>query len=133
MQPLMDTDSEELMVQGIATGVAAFEQLLTESELQRTQIDRTICHQVGVRHRAAMLESMGLPIDRDSATFDQLGNTGSVALPLTLAAAASRGELKTGDQVAMLGIGSGINSVMMSATWGETAVVGNISDLSSPL
>jgi 3-oxoacyl-[acyl-carrier-protein] synthase-3 len=133
MQPLMDTDSEELMAQGIATGVAAFEQLLAESGLDRSQIDRSICHQVGARHRSAMLESMGLPIDRDSATFDRLGNTGSVALPLTLAAAATRGELVAGDQVALLGIGSGINSVMMSAVWGQTAVMGNIGALNEPL
>ena len=129
MQPLMDTDSEELMIQGIATGVAAFDRLLGESGLQRGQIDRSICHQVGARHRVAMLESMGLPLEKDSATFDRLGNTGSVALPLTLAAAAARGELKRGDQVALLGIGSGINSVMMSAKWGQTTVNGNISEL----
>ncbi|MDA8745340.1 3-oxoacyl-ACP synthase III [Rubripirellula amarantea] len=130
MQPLMETDSEELMIQGIATGVAAFERLLSESRLARDQIDCSLCHQVGARHRVAMLEAMQLPIDRDSATFDQLGNTGSVALPLTLASAAARGDLKSGDQIAMLGIGSGINSVMMTAKWGRTAIAGNISDLS---
>lgn len=129
MQPLMDTDSEELMVQGIATGVAAFERLLGESGLTRSQIDRSLCHQVGARHRVSMLEAMGLPIDRDSATFDKLGNTGSVALPLTLAAAQSRGELETGSSIAMLGIGSGINSVMMSARWGHTHLAGNIGEL----
>ena len=117
------------MIQGIATGVAAFDRLLDESGLQRTDIDRSICHQVGARHRASMLEAMGLPVQKDSATFDRLGNTGSVALPLTLAAAAARGEIVPGDQVAMLGIGSGINSVMMSATWGDTRVGGNICDL----
>lgn len=126
MQPLMDTDSEELMAQGIATGTAAFEQLLSESGWDRPSINRSICHQVGARHRTEMLKSMGLPMQHDSATFDKLGNTGSVALPLTLAAAASRGELKPGDQVAMLGIGSGINSVMLAATWGKTAVSGNL-------
>lgn len=129
MQPLMDTDSEELMAQGIATGAAAFKRLLAESSQSRDEIDRSICHQVGARHRVAMLEAMGLTIQRDSATFDQLGNTGSVALPLTLAAAATRGELNPGDQVAMLGIGSGINSVMMTAKWGRTAIAGNIGQL----
>lgn len=131
MQPLMDTDSERLMAEGIATGVSALEQLLAESTWQREQIDRTICHQVGARHRAAMLNAMGLPIERDIATFDELGNTGSVALPLTLAAAVQRGELKKGDQVAMLGIGSGINSVMIAATWGETGVRGNLGQLAT--
>ena len=55
-----------------------------------------------------------------------LGTTGSVALPLTLAAAGTRGDLKNGDQIALLGIGSGINSVMLAATWGDTAIAGEI-------
>ena len=85
-----------------------------------------ICHQVGVRHQAAMLEAMGLPIERDFATYPVLGNTGSVALPLTLATAAAGGAVAPGDRVALLGIGSGINSVMLGATWGQTVVRGNL-------
>lgn len=126
MTPLMDTDSERLMAEGIATGAAAFDRLLEESTWTRSTITRTVCHQVGSRHRVAMLEAMGLSQDNDSITFPFLGNTGSVALPLTLAAAAKRGDLSSGDQVAMLGIGSGINSVMIAAKWGDTKVSGNI-------
>jgi 3-oxoacyl-[acyl-carrier-protein] synthase-3 len=73
-----------------------------------------------------MLDAFGLSPERDSVTFDRLGNTGSVALPLTLAAAATRNELNAGDRVAMLGIGSGINSVMLAAHWNETPVAGNL-------
>lgn len=128
MQPLMQTDSERLMAEGIATGVAGFEQLLNESGWEREEIDRSVCHQVGTRHREAMLAAMRLPVDRDSVTFPQLGNTGSVALPLTLATAARRGEINRGDQVAMLGIGSGINSVMIGAEWRGTRVEGTLPD-----
>ncbi len=129
MQPLMDTDSERLMAEGIATGASALEQLLAQSNWRRDQVDRSICHQVGSRHRTAMLHAMGLPVERDSVTFPELGNTGSVALPLTLAAAVERSELTAGDRVALLGIGSGINSVMIAATWGDTRVQGNIGQL----
>jgi 3-oxoacyl-[acyl-carrier-protein] synthase-3 len=129
MQPLMDTDSERLMAEGIATGKAAFEHLLTETGWRRDQLDRTVCHQVGARHRISMLDAMGLDADRDSVTFPKLGNTGSVALPLTLAAAAVNGELTTGDRLALLGIGSGINSVMLASRWGRTAVAGNVDSL----
>lgn len=132
MQPLMDTDSEKLMAEGITTGQLAFERLLEESGWDRQQIDRTICHQVGIRHRSGMLAAMGLETARDSITFPVLGNTGSVALPLTLAAAASAGELNAGDRVAMLGIGSGINSVMLAATWGQTRVGGDLQQLARP-
>jgi 3-oxoacyl-[acyl-carrier-protein] synthase-3 len=129
MQPTMDTDSERLMAEGIATGQAAFERLLIETGWRRDQIDRTVCHQVGARHRTGMLTAMGLEEGRDSITFPLLGNTGSVALPLTLAAASVGGELTVGDRLAWLGIGSGINSVMLASRWGRTAVAGNLATL----
>jgi 3-oxoacyl-[acyl-carrier-protein] synthase-3 len=129
MQPLMDTDSERLMAEGIQTGVSAFEKLKVDWDHDNSQIDRTVCHQVGGRHREAMLEAMQLDLLSDCITFPKLGNTGSVALPLTVANAANSGEIQSGDQVAMLGIGSGINSVMLGATWGTTAVAGNIGEL----
>ena len=113
------------MAEGIATGVAALNELLQQSSWTRDQIDRSVCHQVGSRHRIGMLEAMQLPETNDSVTFPALGNTGSVALPLTVAAAAATGELSAGDRTAMLGIGSGINSVMIAAKWGETAIAGD--------
>ncbi|MFK8113942.1 MAG: 3-oxoacyl-ACP synthase III [Rubripirellula sp.] len=131
MQPLMDTDSEKLMAEGIATGVNAFDQLLDEWRHERSGIERTVCHQVGSRHREAMLAAMSLPIENDTVSFPQLGNTGSVALPLTLGLAAISGDLKPEDRVAMLGIGSGINSVMLGTKWGEPAIGGNLSELLS--
>lgn len=131
MQPMMDTDSETLLHEGIATGAAAFAKFLPESGWTREQIDRTVCHQVGGKHRAMMLEALGLPLEKDHATFPWTGNTGAVALPITLADAAHRGVLRRGDQVALLGIGSGINSVMAAVRWDETAVVGNFPELAT--
>ncbi len=126
MQPLMETDSEKLLHEGIATGVQNLELFLQQSAWSREMIEHTVCHQVGGKHRSLMLQALGLPIERDTATFPWLGNTGSTALPLALAFAARNGEVKPGNRLAMLGIGSGINSVMIGATWGQTAVSGNL-------
>lgn len=126
MMPLMETDSEKLMAEGIATGVAGLRNLLTESGWSTDNVDRTVCHQVGSRHRVEMLSAMGLPTDTDLMTFPYLGNTGSVALPLTLAAAAQHQQVAIGDRFALLGIGSGINSVMLSGTWQDTRAETNL-------
>jgi 3-oxoacyl-[acyl-carrier-protein] synthase-3 len=67
-----------------------------------------------------------MPLDRDVATLPWLGNTGSVALPLTLAAAAAWGKLQAGMRVGLFGIGSGINSVMVGCHWESTRVAGNL-------
>lgn len=123
-QPLMATDSTELLNQGVQTGVDTFEDFLRESQWTREAIDRTVCHQVGVAHRKLMLESLGLSVERDFVTFPWLGNTGSAALPITAARAAEEGQLLAGNRVALLGIGSGINCVMLACEWGQTPVRG---------
>jgi len=42
---------------------------------------------------------------------------GTVSLPLTAGLAVDRGEIKTGDRVAFLGIGSGLNCLMLGWEW----------------
>jgi 3-oxoacyl-[acyl-carrier-protein] synthase-3 len=128
MAPLMDTDSEKLMAEGVAAGVENFEAFLAESGWSRDSIDRTVCHQVGSRHRQTMLAAMGLTDQTDAVTFPWLGNTGSVALPLTLADAVSRQSITAGQSVGMFGIGSGINSLMIGCRWGQTPVLGFVEE-----
>ena len=115
--PLMTTDSERLMVEGIATGVDTFRDFLIATGWNREQLQRTFCHQVGSTHRKLMLESLGLSAENDFATLEWLGNTGSAALPTTMAIGIEKGFVQAGQKVGMLGIGSGINSVMIGVEW----------------
>jgi 3-oxoacyl-[acyl-carrier-protein] synthase-3 len=119
---LMRTDSEALLKQGLAAGAETFADFLNASGWSREQAPKSICHQVGGTHRRLMLESLGLQPDRDYATFPWLGNTGSVALPITLALAAESGFLEPQDRVALLGIGSGINCLMLAVDWQRSLV-----------
>ncbi len=122
MRPLMSTDSERLMAEGIKTGVATFARFLSDTRWQRSDIHHSFCHQVGAAHRKLMLESLGLPEANDFTTFQWLGNTGSAALPVTLAAGLQQGQVQAGENIALLGIGSGINCLMVGATWNESRV-----------
>lgn len=122
--PLMQTDSEALMREGIATGVATFKQFLEAADWSGDDLQKTFCHQVGSTHRKLMLESLDLDPARDFATLDWLGNTGSVALPITMALGLERGFVEPQEHVGMLGIGSGINSVMLAVEWHKTLVAG---------
>ncbi len=129
MMPLMETDSEALMLQGIETGRETFERFLIHLGWIRSQIDQTVCHQVGSVHRKLMLESIGMDGDRDYTTFPWLGNTGSAALPITFAQNIVDGRLNAGQQVAMLGIGSGINCLNLGVSMGETRSQGVETDV----
>ncbi len=122
LETLMKTDSEELLRRGIAAGAQTFDRFLAATGWESDDIDRTFCHQVGVAHRKLMFESLGLDPTIDFATLETLGNTGAVALPITMAMGAEQGRLKKDDRVAMLGIGSGINCLMLAVEWQNSPV-----------
>ncbi|MBX3432669.1 MAG: 3-oxoacyl-ACP synthase III [Pirellulales bacterium] len=117
LETFMHTDSELLLREGVAAGQATFGEFLSEVGWERGDIDRTICHQVGIAHRKLLFEQLELDSTIDYSTFEMLGNTGAAALPSALAMAAEAGFLQEGQHVALLGIGSGINCQMLGVEW----------------
>ena len=114
---VMVTDASSVLTQGVALGRQTWQKLLETLQWQVSDVDRVICHQVGSGHRKSILESLGLDFTRDFNTFEYLGNMGTVALPITLATADEQGFLSPGDRVGLLGIGSGLNCIMLGVQW----------------
>jgi 3-oxoacyl-[acyl-carrier-protein] synthase-3 len=110
----MQTDSEQLLLAGVALARETWNDF---SQEHGGEFDRFICHQVGSVHRRKLYETLGLDLAKDFSTFETLGNTGSVALPATLAAAVAAGAVREGDRVGLLGIGSGLNCLMLALEW----------------
>jgi 3-oxoacyl-[acyl-carrier-protein] synthase-3 len=107
----MQTDSEALLKLGVQLAQNNWQKFLHYTQLQSTDFTHTICHQVGQRHRSLLYQTLGLDMEKDFSTFSFLGNTGSVALPLTLSLAVEKNIIH--GKTALLGIGSGISSSMM--------------------
>jgi 3-oxoacyl-[acyl-carrier-protein] synthase-3 len=110
----MQTDSEQLLLAGVALARETWGDFTAE---QGSSFARFVCHQVGSVHRRKLYETLGLDLAKDFSTFETLGNTGSVALPATLAAALDAGAVREGDRVGLLGIGSGLNCLMLALEW----------------
>lgn len=113
----METDSEQLLIAGVEVAKQTWQRFEQETGWGRTTPDHFVCHQVGSTHRRKLYETVGLDLAKDFSTFATLGNTGSAALPTALALAADQGVLKSGQKAALLGIGSGINSLMLAVEW----------------
>lgn len=113
----METDSEQLLVAGVEVARETWRKFEQETGWNRATPDHIICHQVGSMHRRKLYETVGLDLAKDFSTFETLGNTGSAALPTALALAVDRGVVKPGHKAALLGIGSGINSLMLAVEW----------------
>lgn len=114
---VMETDAAEVLKNGVQLGHQTWKDLLGALQWRADEVTKVICHQVGGGHRSAMLAALGLTEDKDYATYEYLGNSGTVALPLTAAMAAEQGFLTAGDRVAFLGIGSGLNCLMLGWEW----------------
>jgi len=64
-----------------------------------------------------LFETLHLDKSKGFSSVEYLGNIGPVSLPITLAIAIDDGRLNAGDQVTMLGIGSGLSSIMLGVKW----------------
>ncbi|MFH2202816.1 MAG: 3-oxoacyl-ACP synthase III [Elusimicrobiota bacterium] len=113
----MSTDSVSVLENGVRLGTATWKALLKNLEWTAQSVDKVICHQVGSGHKDSILKTLGLAPEKDFSTFEYLGNIGTVSLPLTAALAEEREFLAPGDKVAFMGIGSGLNCMMLGWEW----------------
>ncbi|MFY9331335.1 MAG: 3-oxoacyl-ACP synthase III [Candidatus Nanopelagicales bacterium] len=109
----MRTDSRELLIAGVQLAV----DLWTEANdtFEWSDLDRYIMHQVSNVHTAAVSEALSLDADRVPLTFPMYGNIGPASIPFTLAK--QRDDLRAGDRIACLGIGSGLNAMIIEIAW----------------
>jgi 3-oxoacyl-[acyl-carrier-protein] synthase III len=114
----MKTDAPALLVAGVRLMGQTWQQAQEEfADWSDECIAAYAPHQVSARHTAAVIETLGITPSKVQLNFPWLGNIGPAALPISLAQAAESGKLSSGDRVALMGIGSGLNCSIMSVIW----------------
>ena len=114
---IMRTQAQGVMENGLELAVSTYEKFKQEMNLSPDKPDKFIAHQVGEGHHQRFYTTMNIDRKKDFITFPFLGNTGSVALPITAAIADERGFFNAGDYVAFLGVGSGLNCYFLGVEW----------------
>ncbi len=113
----MQTDSEALLHAGLDVAAETWRDAKIDLGWTNADVDKTFTHQVGRAHRKLMFERLELGTELDFPTVETLGNTGSVALPTAWSMGLEEGRVLAGDRVALLGIGSGLNAIMLGLQW----------------
>lgn len=113
----MNTDSEGLLNAGVALAEKTWANFRRMMEWANADVQRVFTHQVGKAHRALLMKSLGLDPALDFPTVERFGNTGAAALPMALALGIEEHVFQPGDKAALLGIGSGLNSLMFGLEW----------------
>jgi len=114
----MTTDASALLIAGIELAAETWrEAARTIEDWKDELIGLYVPHQVSVRHTKAFCEALGVDFSKFHLNVQEYGNMGPVGLPMTLAMADEAGRCIKGEQIGLVGIGSGLNCTMMSVTW----------------
>ncbi|HYG78022.1 MAG TPA: 3-oxoacyl-ACP synthase III [Planctomycetota bacterium] len=113
----MNTDSETLLQEGCKLAKYTWQKTQEILGWTNNVVDRVFCHQVGAAHRKLLYKSLELDQAKDFSTVEYLGNTGSASLPTTMAIGIEKAPPPPDTNIAMLGIGSGLNCLMLGVKW----------------
>lgn len=116
-QQFMSTDGVNVLKFGLELGVSTWHSFLDTMRWTANDVNKIITHQVGKAHRSSFMQTLKLDETKDFSSFPNLGNIGTVSLPITLQLANEAGFIKKGDKVSLLGIGSGLNCMMLGVEW----------------
>ncbi|MEM1026015.1 MAG: 3-oxoacyl-ACP synthase III [Myxococcota bacterium] len=106
----MATDAEALLEAGLELAAGTWDRFASTFG---GDWDRIVTHQVGRAHHHRLLDCLGLDGERAATSYQSHGNVGSVSVPLTWSLASQQGFVAKNHRLALLGIGSGLNCMMM--------------------
>lgn len=112
----MVTDGGRLLQAGMALGTRAWAAARAAFGWE-APLSAYAMHQVGRTHHRAMVSALGLPLARSPEVYPELGNVGAAGVPMTLLRALEEGLVGDGDELALLGIGSGLNCAIQGVRW----------------
>jgi acyl-CoA:acyl-CoA alkyltransferase len=109
----MRTDSRALLEAGLELSVETWQE--AAKTFDWADLDCYVIHQVSSVHTQAITSALGIDPARVPMTFPRYGNIGPASIPFTLAQQVA--DLRAGDRVGCLGIGSGLNASVIEIAW----------------
>ncbi|MCT4641558.1 MAG: 3-oxoacyl-ACP synthase III [Bacteriovoracaceae bacterium] len=113
---MMETDSTTLLHAGVELASKTWMDYKSNFNIDNDHFSHFITHQVGIAHTALLFDKLEIDINKNHYTFFKYGNTGSAAVPLTFIKAMENSKISKGQKVCLMGIGSGLHSIMMGIT-----------------
>jgi 3-oxoacyl-[acyl-carrier-protein] synthase-3 len=111
-------DGRAVFKYAVTAMAEAVEKALEEANLKADDIDICVPHQANKRIIKALMERLGLPLERAFVNLQKYGNTSSASIPIALSEALDEKRVKSGDMVLFVAFGGGLNWGAMLAKWG---------------
>ncbi|HCF61903.1 MAG TPA: 3-oxoacyl-ACP synthase [Myxococcales bacterium] len=101
-------NGREVFKVAVRTLAAAAQEALDANGISVDQIAHVMGHQANLRIIEAVMERVGVPMERCWLNLHKYGNTSAASLPLLLDEASRAGRLQPGDYVLLLAAGAGM-------------------------
>jgi 3-oxoacyl-[acyl-carrier-protein] synthase-3 len=105
---LIKMNGREVYKTAVRVLESASRDALERNGYKTSDVDYVIAHQANLRILDAVMKRLEIPLSRCEINIDEVGNTSSASVPLTLDQANRAGKLKDGDLVLMMAIGGGM-------------------------
>ena len=109
----MQTDSRQLLEAGVELAGQTWR--AAKQWFDWSSLDCYVIHQVSRIHTDAIVGELGIDAARVPITFPMWGNIGPASIPFTLAQVCAG--FSSGNRVACMGIGSGLNAAVIELDW----------------
>ncbi|MBL0251984.1 MAG: 3-oxoacyl-ACP synthase III [Polaromonas sp.] len=113
----METDAPQLLKQAVMLKSKTFQQSQSEFGWDLSAFDEIVFHQVGKSYINDAIKTLGIDERKVLRTYPEYGNMASASLPFTLSKLDELGRLKSGNKIALVGAGSGLNSMVVEVLW----------------
>ena len=113
----MTTDPARLLSEGVKLAQQTWNDVQSVVPLRPHQTHEYALHQVGRANHDAVIRALRIPPNKAVRLYIDHGNVGSCGVPLSLAALVERKRIKQGSRIGLMGIGSGLNVMMLGVEW----------------
>lgn len=113
----MVTDTQALTAAGLELAVRTWKRAAEVLGWTLQSHDHYVQHQVSKGHAEKLAGILGLDLAKIYRLYPNYGNIGPAGIAIVLSKLAKEGITATGDRIAMMGIGSGINCTMAEIRW----------------
>lgn len=113
----METDTRGLMIGGMELATGTFREGSALYGWTPADFEHFVLHQVSKAHTEGFAGILGLDPAKIYRLYPKFGNIGPAGVPIVLSKLDEAGSLVSGQRVALMGIGSGLNCTMAEIAW----------------
>lgn len=113
----MVTNAKMLLNHGMELALRTWTKAREAMAWTPDNIDHFIIHQVGKAHTERFARTLGINLSKVFRLYPNHGNIGPAGVPIVLSKLIEQNRLASGDRIALMGIGSGINCTMSEIVW----------------